>query len=104
LRKGDLVQHVEQVCLDLARAGQDVTFATVAARTGLSRSTLYRHPELRALLVEYRIRGREALTLTGLAVEIDQLRQGLEAVAARTRRHEELLRRLTRRPNRSASA
>jgi AcrR family transcriptional regulator len=100
----DLVQQVEQVCVDVARAGQQVTFATIAARAGLSRSTLYRHPELRALIDEHRLRGREALTLTGLAVQIDQLRQGLEAVAARTRHHEELLRRLTRRSTRSASA
>jgi hypothetical protein len=99
-----LVQQVGQVCLDLARAGHDVTFATVADRTGLSRSTLYRHPELPALIEEHRLRGREALTLTGLAIEIDQLRQGLEAVAARTRHHEELLRRLTRSPNLNASA
>ncbi len=102
MRKGDLVQQVEQVCVELVSTSQGVTFATVASRTGLSRSTLYRHPELRALIEDHRIRGREALTLTGLAVEIDQLRQGLEAVAARTRRHEELLHRLSRRPNRSA--
>ncbi len=104
MTNADLVHQVEQICVDTARAGQDVTFATIATRTGLSRSTLYRHPELRALILEHRRRGREALTLTGLAVEIDQLRQGLEAVAARTRHHEELLRRLTRRTNRSASA
>jgi hypothetical protein len=100
----NLVQQVEQVCVDLARAGHDVTFATVADRTGLSRSTLYRHPELRTLIDEHRLHGREALTLTGLAVQIDQLRQGLEAVAARTRHHEELLRRLNRRTNRNVSA
>jgi hypothetical protein len=100
----DLVLRVEQVCLDLVRTGQHVTFATVAARTGLSRSTLYRHPELRALIQEQRVYGPDALTLTGLAIQIDQLRQGLEAVAARTRHHDEILRRLTRRTNRSASA
>ena len=100
----DLVLRVEQACLDLVSSGQHVTFTTVAARTGLSRSTLYRHAELRALIQEQRVHGRHALTLSGLAVEIDQLRQGLEAVAARTRHHEELLRRLTRRSNRSASA
>ena len=104
MRHTDLVKQVEQLCLDLNAAGQDVTFTTVAVRTGLSRSTLYRHAELRTLIQEQRIRGREALTLTGLAVEIDQLRQSLEAVAARTRRHEELLRRLSRRTDRSASA
>jgi AcrR family transcriptional regulator len=104
VRKADLVQQVEQVCVDLARAGQDVTFTTIAARLGLGRSTLYRHPEARALIEEHRLHRREALTLTGLAVEIDQLRQSLEAVAARTRHHEEILRGLTRRPNRSASA
>jgi hypothetical protein len=47
VRKDDLVQQVEQVCLELARAGQDVTFTMIAARTGMGRSTLYRHPELR---------------------------------------------------------
>ena len=100
----DLALRVEQVCQDLVRSGEHVTFATVAAHTGLSRSTLYRHADLRGLIEEHRLRRREALTLSGLAVEIDQLRQSLEAVAARTRHHEEILRRLTRRPSRSASA
>ncbi len=103
MRKPNLTQRVEQACLELAAAGQDVSFATVAARLQLGRSTLYRRPELRALVMEHRLRGREALTLSGLAVEIDQLRKSLEAVAARTRQHEELLRRLTRR-TRTASA
>jgi hypothetical protein len=71
---------------------------------GLPRSNLYRHAELRALIQEQRLHGREALTLMALPVEIDQLRKGLEAVAARTRRHEELLRRLTCRTIRSPSA
>lgn len=47
-----------------------------------------------------RQRGREALTLTGLQVQIDQLRAAMEAVAANTRRHEEQLRKLHR-PNRT---
>jgi hypothetical protein len=80
VRQTDLVKQVEQVCVELNTTGEDVTFATVAARTGSSRSTLYRHPELRALIGEHRLRGREAVTLTGPAVEIDQLRQGLADV------------------------
>src|SRR5690349_16496670 len=77
----DLALRVEQVCQDLVRSGEHVTFATVAAHTGLSRSTLYRNADLRGLIEEHRLRRREALTLSGLAVEIDQLRQSLEAVA-----------------------
>jgi hypothetical protein len=43
-----------------------------------------------------RARGRDASTLTGLAVQIDQLRRSLEAVVVRVRRHEEPIRRLER--------
>lgn len=45
---------------------------------------------------EHRERGNDAITLTGLTVQIDQLRKGLEAVAAKVRHHEELLRKLNR--------
>ena len=41
-------------------------------------------------------RARESLTLTGLAVQIDQLRSSLEAIAGNVRRHEEQLRRLNK--------
>ena len=41
-------------------------------------------------------RHREPLTLTGITVQIDQLRAGIEALAAKVRRHEEQLRRSTR--------
>ncbi len=93
-----LAARVEQACQDLLTAGQPVTVAEVTARSGIGRSTLYRRPELRAVIGEYRQRERDALTLTGLAVQIDQLRKGLEALAAKVRRHEEQLRRLSRRP------
>ena len=62
----------------------------------MGRATLYRRPELHAIVAEHRRHGKEALTLTGLAVQVDQLRQGLEAVAAKVRHHEELLRTLRR--------
>jgi AcrR family transcriptional regulator len=88
--------RVEQACIDLAAAGEEITFDAVAARAGIGRATLYRRPELHAIVQEHRQRGQDALTLTGLAVQLDQLRQALEAVAAKVRHHEELLRKLSR--------
>jgi Family of unknown function (DUF6262) len=88
--------RVEHACRHLLTAGEDVTFDAVAAHTGIGRATLYRRPELRAIVDEYRRHGRDALTLTGLQVQIDQLRLALEAVAAKARRHEEELRKLRR--------
>ena len=85
--------RVEAACAELAAAGQPVTFGQVAARTGISRTTLYRRADLRAVIEDHRARGQDATTLTGLTVQIDQLRRSLEAVAANVRRHEEQLRR-----------
>ena len=90
------LRRVERACTELVAAGKDVTFDGVAARAGIGRATLYRHPELHALVHEHRQRAAEAFTLTGLAVEIDQLRKSVEAVAAKVRRHEEQLRKLSR--------
>jgi hypothetical protein len=95
---GDLIHRVERACQDLATAGQPITFPNIAARAGTTRTTLYRHSELRAVVEEHRQHQRQALTLTGLAVQIDQLRATLEALAAKVRRHEEQLRQLKRRP------
>ena len=92
----DHLTGVEAACTELAAAGQPVTFADVAARAQISRTTLYRRPDLRAIVDEHRTRGQDASTLTGLTVQIDQLRRSLEAVAAKVRRHEETIRRLER--------
>jgi len=92
----DELARVEAACAELAAAGQPVTFRDVAARAQISRTTLYRRADLHAVVEEHRARGRHATTLSGLAVQIDQLRRSLEAVAARVRRHEETLRRLER--------
>jgi hypothetical protein len=73
-----------------------VTFAEVAARAGISRITLYRRAGLHAVVDEHCARGRDATTLSGQAVQIDQLRRSPEAVAAKVRRHEETIRRLER--------
>ena len=92
----DKVARVEAACTQLAAVGQPVTFAEVAARARLSRTTLYRRTDLRAVIEEHRARGHDATTLSGLTVQIDQLRRSLEAVAAKVRRHEESIRRLER--------
>jgi hypothetical protein len=92
----DELTRVETACTELAAAGRPVTFGEVAARAQISRTTLYRRPDLRAVVEEHRTRGQDASTLTGLSVQIDQLRRSLEAVAARVRHHEEKLRRLER--------
>lgn len=94
----DDVVAVERACQELAALGRPISFKDVAAHAGTSRATLYRRTDLRALVEEYRSRGREANTLSGLTVQVDQLRHSLEAVAAKVRRHEEILRRLERRP------
>lgn len=90
----DDVLRVEAACMQLLEQGQPVTFGDVAILAQTSRTTLYRRPDLRVLVEEHRSRGREANTLSGLAIQVDQLRNGLEAVAANVRRHEEALRRL----------
>jgi len=92
----DELARVEAACAELAAAGQPVTFAEIADRARISRTTLYRRPDLRAVIDEHRARGHDATTLTGLTVQIDQLRRSLEALAAKVRRHEETIRRLER--------
>lgn len=91
----DLARRVEEVCRDLAAREEPVTFAEVAERAGLSRTTLYRRTDLRRIVDEQRRRAMASqLTLPGLAVQLDQLRLSVEALAAMVRRHEEAIRRL----------
>jgi hypothetical protein len=93
MTSGELLTRTEAAVADLTTADKPVTFTAVAAATGVSRATLYRRPELRAVVDRHRTRP----TATALAVEVRQLRTALEAVAATTRRQEERLRRLERR-------
>ena len=89
--------RVEHACAQLLQAHQQVTFTAVADLAKVGRATLYRDPQLRAVIDEHRTRQADARTLTGLANEIAHLRTALEAVAGNVRRHEEQLRRLERR-------
>jgi hypothetical protein len=90
------VIRVEHACHHLISTGQTVTFDKIAEYTGIARSTLYRRPELRAIIEQHRHHGGDALTLTGLQVQIDQLRRALAAVAATTRHNDEELRKRLR--------
>lgn len=88
--------RVEAACTALTAAGQPVTFTGIAARAQISRTTLYRRPDLRAVIHDHKSKGQDADTLTSLATQLDQLHRSLEAVAAKVRRHEETIRRLDR--------
>jgi len=88
------LQAVETACTRLLDAGEKVTFTAVAEHAGVSRTTLYRNPQLRAVIEEHRSHSHDRHTLTGLAAEISHLRTGLEAVADRVGNQEERLRRL----------
>jgi len=87
---------VRDTCAELINTGKPVTFTAVAGRTGISRTTLYRRPDLRALIEQYRQPAGNTLTLAQMTAQIDQLRHSLEATAATVRRHEDQLRALKR--------
>jgi AcrR family transcriptional regulator len=92
-------QQVEDACAAIILEGQQVTFDEIAARTGLSRATLYRNPDLRRIIEEHRARGKEAHTLSGITTEIAHLRIALDTIATTVRRHEEELRLLRKSKN-----
>lgn len=94
----DYLSRVETACAHLTEDGETVTFPAVATRTGIGRATLYRRPELRAIVEDARARGREAHTLSSLTTELQHLRTSVEAIADKVRHHEELLRQLNHDP------
>ena len=85
---------VETACRELAANSQPVTFTTIAERTGISRTTLYRNHQLRAVIEEHRHHSHDPRTLTGITTEIAHLRTAVEALADRVRHQEARLRRL----------
>jgi hypothetical protein len=91
-----LEDQVRTTCQELTRTGTTATFTAVAAATGISRATLYRRRDLRELIDQHRAQEGRTPTVTALAIQVDQLRQSLEAIAANVRRHEEQLRALKR--------
>ena len=88
------LEAVEAACTHLAGTSDQITFTAVAEHTGISRTTLYRNPQLRTVIDDHRSRNHDRHTLTGLAAEIAHLRNGIEALADRVRDQEERLRHL----------
>ena len=88
------LEAVEAACTHLAETSDQITFTAVAEHTGISRTTLYRNPQLRTVIDDHRSRNHDRHTLTGLAAEIAHLRNGIEALADRVRDQEERLRHL----------
>ncbi len=86
--------NVEVACHELTGNNDPITFTAIAERTGISRTTLYRNPDRRAVIEDHRQRSNDPRTLTSLTTEIAHLRTGLEAIADRVRQQEERLRRL----------
>jgi len=100
----ETLARIEQTCTELLKEGEAVTFTTVAAAAGISRTTLYRDQTLRMVVEEHRSHSHDPRTLSGLSSEIGHLRTAVEALAERVRRHEEQLRRLELPPRRKASS
>ena len=98
------VDLVEAACAELVHQGEPITFTVIAELTGISRTTLYRNPQLRAIVEEHRSHAHDRRTLTGLIAEIGHLRTALEAIADRVRQHEERLRHIeARQPRRKVN-
>ena len=101
----DALTRVERACSELHRDTKSITFVSVALLAGISRTSLYRDPSLRAVVDEYRAAHVDPRTLSGLTREVDHLRTAVELLAERVRRHEEQLRQLdsVSRPRRRAN-
>ena len=94
-RPPDNLAKVEEACTTLRSQRQSITFTAIAENTGISRTTLYRNPTIRAIIEEHHSQNiDDPRTITGLTSEIDHLRTALEALAARIRHQEERIRQL----------
>lgn len=89
------LNQIECACADLMRDGEPITFAAIAKRTGTARSTLYRNPELRAVIEHHRQAASDG-TMTAITDELATLRATVQTLADTVRHHDEQLRRLTR--------
>jgi len=90
------LNQIERACVELTTSGQPITISAVADIAGVSRSTVYRNPGLRAV-IEHHQRAASDSTITALTEEIATLRATVTTLAETVRRHETQIRRLTQR-------
>ena len=89
------LNQIERACADLARDGHPITVAAVAAHAGISRSTIHRNPELRAVIEHHRQAAPNG-SITAITDELATLRRTVQTLADTVRHHDAQLRRLTR--------
>jgi len=89
------LNKIERACTDLDRNGHPVTIAAVANLAGISRSTIYRNPDLRAIITHHQNTAPDT-AITAITDELATLRQALQTLADTVRHHDTQLRRLTR--------
>ncbi len=87
----DALARVERACSALRQDSKPITFVSIALLAGVSRTSLYRDPSLRAVVDEHGAAQVDPRTLSGLAREVDHLRTAVEVLADRVRHHEEQL-------------
>lgn len=88
------LNQIERACADLARDAHRITVAAVADRAGIARSTIYRNPELRAVIEHHRQTAPDG-TITAITDELATLRATVQTLADTVRHHDAQLRRLT---------
>ncbi|MFT4136284.1 DUF6262 family protein [Microbacterium sp.] len=89
------LNQIERACADLARDGQPITIAAVAEHARVSRSTIYRNPELRAVIEHHRQTAPDG-SIIAITDELATLRQAVQTLADTVRQHDTQLRRLAR--------
>ena len=89
------LNKIERACADLTRNGRPITISAVAEHTGISRSTIYRNPELRALIEHHRQVAPDG-SMTAITDELATLRQAVQTLADTVRHHDAQLRQLGR--------
>ena len=65
------LEAVEAASGHLVDTGKAITFTAVAEHAGISRTTLYRNSQLRAVVEDHQAHSHDRHTLTGLAAEIE---------------------------------